>query len=464
LDPEKLFESQRRLTLLNIFRQVTVRLDKPDIPEDSKDVLVELCGRSRAEGQVAGGYFLAEGPRTVLDMAWPNVDGRGLNLSSRVKLNYFGWSVQGLDEHRRLLAAGSPLGEEPGRPTFNLPPWLGDFGGRGVLSAVQPRLYGLLPLEVGARTDLIFERVFRPSYISSRAAAMAGLDWTVTRRLSMAMQYELENNLLEPESGLLTTENRADQIRLRFPFGLFLMHSLRQSVTLDLRDDPANPRRGLLMVTSAELMRGLRSEPTNSQGEPLPELPINGLKLAGNVSVYTPVVSRAVLALSVRAGTIVPLEADAQVIGSKRFFLGGSSSMRGFREDGILAEDRRQALRRELADCRALIHPAGCSADRLAVLAGRTPTSEGGELFTLAKAELRIPARNSLNVGLFLEAGNLWLDRTRYEFKSLRYSAGAGLRYLTPVGPLAFDVGVNLDPDETLNEPLTQIHFSIGTF
>jgi hypothetical protein len=32
------------------------------------------------------------------------------------------------------------------------------------------------------------------------------------------------------------------------------------------------------------------------------------------------------------------------------------------------------------------------------------------------------------------------------------------------VGPLAFDVGANLDPDETLNEPIGQIHFSIGAF
>ncbi|HYO53499.1 MAG TPA: BamA/TamA family outer membrane protein [Archangium sp.] len=46
----------------------------------------------------------------------------------------------------------------------------------------------------------------------------------------------------------------------------------------------------------------------------------------------------------------------------------------------------------------------------------------------------------------------------------MRYSTGVGARYVTPVGPLAFDVGFNLDPDETLNEPLVQFHFSIGTF
>jgi outer membrane protein assembly factor BamA len=180
--------------------------------------------------------------------------------------------------------------------------------------------------------------------------------------------------------------------------------------------------------------------------------------------VYAPLGPKAVLALSTRAGTIVPLEKDAQVLGSKRFFLGGSTTLRGFREDGILAEDRRSALRGQLEDCRALIHPTGCSEDLLAVLGGRSPTSEGGELFTLAKAEVRFPVRASLNLGLFLEAGNLWLDRTKFEPTAQRYAMGVGLRYVTPVGPLAFDLGVNLDPDDVLNEPATQLHFSIGTF
>ena len=46
----------------------------------------------------------------------------------------------------------------------------------------------------------------------------------------------------------------------------------------------------------------------------------------------------------------------------------------------------------------------------------------------------------------------------------LRYTAGAGLRYATPVGPLALDLGVNLDRDRVVNEPAAQVHFSIGLF
>ena len=466
LDPDKMFESQRRLALLNIFRQVTVRLDKADVPEASKDVVVEVRERPRWEGEVAGGYFLSEGPRLVLDAARPNVDGRGFNLSARLKLNYAGWSAQeveksvALGKECDLLPSPRPASCAGSGPSE----WLSDFGGRLVLSAAQPRLYNLLPLEVGARLDFIAERVHRPSYLSSRVAGVAGLDWSATRWLNFGVQYELEANKLQAGDRTLTTPSRADQERLRFPFGDFVLHSVRSSASVDLRDDPANPHKGLLVATTAEWMKDLSSRQTTSSGDPIEALPINGLKLSGNVSVYAPLAQRAVLALSVRAGTIVPLEDNTRVIGSKRFFLGGSTNLRGFREDGILAEDRRTELRRQLADCRSLIHPTGCSSDLLAIMAGQVPTSEGGEMFTLAKSELRIPMGASFDVGLFLEAGNLWLDRTNFQLKSLRYSTGVGGRYVTPVGPLSLDVGVNLDPDETLNEPAWQLHFSIGAF
>ncbi len=75
-----------------------------------------------------------------------------------------------------------------------------------------------------------------------------------------------------------------------------------------------------------------------------------------------------------------------------------------------------------------------------------------------------MPAFSSLDLGFFFEAGNLWGDRTNFDPTVLRYTAGVGLRYVTPVGPLAFDMGFNLDPDETFNEPSTQFHFSIGVF
>ena len=47
---------------------------------------------------------------------------------------------------------------------------------------------------------------------------------------------------------------------------------------------------------------------------------------------------------------------------------------------------------------------------------------------------------------------------------ALRYAAGLGLRYTTPVGPVAFDYGFNLDRRKSRDEPFGAFHFSIGVF
>jgi outer membrane protein insertion porin family len=42
--------------------------------------------------------------------------------------------------------------------------------------------------------------------------------------------------------------------------------------------------------------------------------------------------------------------------------------------------------------------------------------------------------------------------------------AGVGLRYGTPIGPLALDLGFNLAPDASINEQIAAIQFSVGLF
>jgi outer membrane protein assembly factor BamA len=452
LDLEKLAEGRRRLARLNIFRQVEVQLREPNRREEAKDILVMVQERPRIDGEVSGGYFLVDGPRITLDTAFPNVDGRGLNLLARGKVNYVGWSQEAFS------------GRFGGVPDDAIEGWSG-LGGRGSVSLTQPRLnFFLLPADTGARVDLIGERIHRPSYVSTRFATGAGLDWPATQWLSLSLQGELEHNRLRPRGGVLSVLSRADQERLRFPYGVFTLYSLRPSAIVDFRDDPANPRKGVLFSGSAEFTQDLSVAPTDALGKPAEDFPINEVKLSGSVSVYAPLGRRASIALSARAGTIVPLADNAQSIGSKLFYLGGSSSLRGFREDGVLPEDQRAEVRQQLLDCRAVVNPLGCPPELAAVLTGQSPLSQGGELFTLGKAELRLPAFSSLDLGVFFEAGNLWADRTNFDPTVLRYTAGVGVRYVTPVGPLAFDVGFNLDPDETFNEPPTQFHFSIGVF
>ena len=71
-------------------------------------------------------------------------------------------------------------------------------------------------------------------------------------------------------------------------------------------------------------------------------------------------------------------------------------------------------------------------------------------------------AFSGFDLGLFFEAGNLWLAAP--QAFTLRPVVGAGVRYVTPIGPLALDVGFNLTPDVAINEPRAGVHFNIGGF
>jgi outer membrane translocation and assembly module TamA len=76
--------------------------------------------------------------------------------------------------------------------------------------------------------------------------------------------------------------------------------------------------------------------------------------------------------------------------------------------------------------------------------------------------EWRFPIRLPLEGAVFSDFGNIAPTIGDISRADTRYTAGVGLRYLTIVGPLRFDVGYELNPPE--NHPFApyQFHFSIG--
>ncbi len=191
---------------------------------------------------------------------------------------------------------------------------------------------------------------------------------------------------------------------------------------------------------------------------------INMVKAWGTVSAYVPVGDATVLALSVRGGRVFPLDADSRTIIPRRFFMGGANTMRGYAEEEMVPQDVRAELAAEARQCQSSFTGVGCTPRGQSIASGTLPVSEGGEAFVLAKAELRIRLRGSLEAGLFADVGNLWLDPTKVAILDLRTNVGLGLRFVTPIGPAAFDVGFNVQPDHTLNERSWAPHFTIGLF
>jgi outer membrane translocation and assembly module TamA len=80
-----------------------------------------------------------------------------------------------------------------------------------------------------------------------------------------------------------------------------------------------------------------------------------------------------------------------------------------------------------------------------------------------SRLELRFPLKlwSSLQGGLFLDLGNLWRDPGAFEPR-LRTGLGVGLRIATPIGPIAFDYGFNLERYRW--EDVGAPNFSIGLF
>jgi outer membrane translocation and assembly module TamA len=74
---------------------------------------------------------------------------------------------------------------------------------------------------------------------------------------------------------------------------------------------------------------------------------------------------------------------------------------------------------------------------------------------------------------VFVDAGNVWSDPGYVldHFIPLRFTAGSGVRIETPIGPLAFDYGINLSrlvdspaSPRKVYEDFGAFHFAIGLF
>jgi len=146
---------------------------------------------------------------------------------------------------------------------------------------------------------------------------------------------------------------------------------------------------------------------------------------------------RVTVANRVRFGSIVPTANDeANVPFYRRFFLGGSSSIRGWGRFDV------------------------------------SPLSEGFPIGGLSmlegSAEVRVPLKGKFGAVAFFDFGNVWREAKNFDMGDLRYAVGPGLRYQTPIGPARLDVGYQLNPIEGLlidGEPQKRrirIHFSVG--
>lgn len=212
-----------------------------------------------------------------------------------------------------------------------------------------------------------------------------------------------------------------DAILGEFDQGTVNLSFLTGGFTLDRRDHPLNPRRGFVVSLDSKVA----SEALGSDAQYALVSGRSGLLVP--IDFLNPRVS---IALGAAAGNAWAGAGTSDIPISQRFYLGGRSSVRGFRENSL-----------------------GPRGDDGSVL--------GGDLFFSTNTELRYQALDSAAVHLFFDAGAVYLQERSVDLDDVRESIGIGVRYISPIGPIGFDLGHPLDA--RANERQFRLHFSIGT-
>jgi translocation and assembly module TamA len=152
-------------------------------------------------------------------------------------------------------------------------------------------------------------------------------------------------------------------------------------------------------------------------------------RFGGDVSVYRAVGSRDQLVLAGRAATqVLTVDDITDVAINERIFLGGAGTIRGYGYENIAPRDNNGNL-------------------------------IGGRSSILFSGEARYRLNESFGIVGFVDAGNVY--ETMYpQFSDLKVGIGAGVRYLTPVGPIRLDVAVPLQPDK--DDPNWAFYVGLG--
>lgn len=209
-------------------------------------------------------------------------------------------------------------------------------------------------------------------------------------------------NILEGQSDLALGDSLFDNT---FNEGsLFLI--------LDRRDNFSDPQKGYYILAQEELNTDLSDLGNN----------FNTINL--NVSHFKKILPRITLTNTVRYGHSFKLTSQPRIPVNKLFFLGGADTLRGFEEDAV--------------------------------------NRSGGTVMFVYNSELHARVFGNLKLAGFFDAGFLRDNINSISVSDFRESAGPGIRYFTPVGPIRVDYGFILD--RRAGEPKSRLTFSFGYF
>jgi outer membrane protein insertion porin family len=385
-DYEKILKSQQRIYRFGYFSRVRFEPLNPSEKEYVKDMLLSIEERPAGSVEFGVGYGDLDRARGSVEVSYRNLWGLAHYAGVRFEMS--------------------------------------DILTRSILNYQHPWFFGY-DLQgkfalVWSNTEHINSQTREIYYNTREASASYGVEKKLGEmKASLTYAYENVTNY-DVEPGVILSFQDIGHVRVS---------SLIPALVWDLRDDIFNPKKGAIHgIVLKEAMHQLGSQ-------------ADFTKLSLQSSWYIPLGPSVLTALSARGGMAWPQYESTDIPLHERFYLGGSTTIRGYTQDSVGPSN---------------LNPDG------------TTTPTGGSAMWLLNAEVRVMATEGFGFVLFSDAGRVWLDQNERIIINqpdqlrppARASYGAGIRYGTPVGPLRIDYGlkINRRPGESPGE----LHFNIG--
>ena len=352
--PEALTKASERLRQLGVFSSVTIREAGQLAPDGSLPLTIEVSeGKHR--------YF-----------------GVGAQVS-----NTDGLGLQGYWGHRNLFGEAESLRIEG---AVNR---IGESGGFD---------------DMDYSTAILFAKpgAFGPTSTFNASLKAAILDPDAYRAITFTGAASASFELSDYDTVTGGGEVMWADIEDAFGKNKYLTVSAPIEYVRDTRDDKLNPTKGYRALVNAKPSYETYGSTFFSSFE---------TSLSAYQGFGTE--DRVVLAGRIGAGTIIGGDTLADIPATRRFFLGGGGSVRGYGYQEISPRNKDGELL-------------------------------GGRSYVTASAEARIGITETIGLVPFADIGTVSRDEIP-DFSDIRAGAGLGLRYATPFGPIRLDVAVPLN-------------------
>ena len=220
------------------------------------------------------------------------------------------------------------------------------------------------------------------------------------------------------DSGALTEDDRTNE-----PYSFVGPH-LR--IVRDSRNNKINPKRGSVLEINSKPIFGYYDGFFTALGTEVEGMFYYApFRKGPNKGVID---DKLVLAARVRGGSMAGAEMN-NLPSTLRYYAGGAGSVRGYSYQAI-------GPRNDKGD------------------------PSGGRSYQIVNLEARYKITDEIGIVPFLDGGMVYEDALPQIFGDMRWGAGLGLRYYTPIGPVRLDVATPLNPVD--GDPPLQLYISIG--